>query len=472
MQGIFREKSMKRLTVLVAAALLAWGCGKPADGGATSAANGPAGAQGAAADTPTGDGKLQIVSPHPEIIQNELGPAFEAWYKAKTGKDVKVVWRDMGGTSDALRVVKGQFEQRPQGIGLDMFFGGGIDPYIAMKSLGILEPYKVADETLAAIPKDLNGVLLYDSEAFTWYGTVISGFGIIYNKPILKDQAGMESVATWEDLGSPKLFTWVGAGDPRHSGSVHMMYEIILQAYGWDKGWQVITAMGANARNFPQNAGDIPREVAAGHIAAGTAIDFYAWAQIDQVGADQVGFVLPEGLTVANPDSIAILKGAPNMDAAKAFIDFILSVDGQSLWYLKAGAPGGPKKESLLRMPIRPDVYALYAGQSPVRMNPFEWKKGFQYSSDTGSARWGVINDLVGASIIDSHDSLAAAWGAAVKAGKAADVLPQLAKPPVDEKGLAAIAEALKDPVKRNVTINEWVSYSRNKYDAVAQSLK
>jgi hypothetical protein len=105
-------------------------------------------------------------------------------------------------------------------------------------------------------------------------------------------------------------------------------------------------------------------------------------------------------------------------------------------------------------------------------MNPFEWKKGFQYSSDVGSARWAALNDLVGASIIDSHDKLVAAWVAAVKADKTAEVLPQLAKPPVDEKGLADLAETLKDPVKRNVAINEWVSYSQAKYDSVARSLE
>ena len=73
-----------------------------------------------------------------------------------------------------------------------MFFGGGIDPYWQLKELGLLERYQVADSILSAIPKDLNGVALYDPD-FTWYGTAISGFGIVYNKPVLKDRPASRS---------------------------------------------------------------------------------------------------------------------------------------------------------------------------------------------------------------------------------------------------------------------------------------
>ncbi|MHC4713738.1 MAG: ABC transporter substrate-binding protein [Planctomycetota bacterium] len=215
---------------------------------------------------------LQIISPHWQGIEDAFGPAFEEHWRETTGGTIKVVWRDMGGTSDDLRWIKSGFRKRPAGIDLDIFFGGGIDPYRQLKDLGLLSAHKVGEETLARIPADLAGVPLYDPD-HAWYGAAMSGFGIVYNKPILK-QLGIEEPKTWEDLADPSLLTWVGTGDPRHSGTVHMMYEIILQAYGWDRGWEIITAMCANTRNIVQNSGDIPMTRSSRSVRARSASSF------------------------------------------------------------------------------------------------------------------------------------------------------------------------------------------------------
>lgn len=411
--------------------------------------------------------RLEIISPHWQGIEDAFGPAFEKHWREKTGGGIEVVWRDMGGTSDDLRYIKSEFQKRGGGIDIDVFFGGGIDPYRQLKDLDLLEKCDVPDETLSAIPADLNGVPLYDPDG-TWFGTAISGFGIVFNKQIVA-KLGVDAPATWEDLADPELFTWVGTGDPRHSGTVHMMYEIILQAYGWERGWQIITAMAANTRNMVTNSGDIPLSVANGQIAAGTAIDFYAWTQVEQVGADRVGFVLPEGLTVINPDSVGVLKDAPNPEAAKEFVRFVLSEEGQKLWYLAAGAEGGPVKDSLLRMPVRKDLYERYGEESPVKMNPFAQSRGFRYDSKLGTSRYEALNDLVGATIVDCHDDLVEAWGAAVKAGNTADVLVELAVTPVSEEELTALAGGeLADPIARNEKIGEWVRFARGKYERLS----
>lgn len=411
---------------------------------------------------------LQIISPHWQGIQEEFGPAFEQYWLELTGEEVRVVWRDMGGTSDDLRWIKSEFEKRPEGIDLDIFWGGGIDPYQQLADLGVLMPHKVPDALLAAIPREIKGVTVYES-GYLWYGTAVSGFGVVYNKPVLK-QLGLPEPKTWEDLADPGFFTWVGTGDPRHSGTVRMMYEIMLQAYGWRRGWQIITGMIANTRTIVQSAGDIPRSVGAGQIAAGTAIDFYGWSQIAQVGADQVGFVMPEGLTVINPDPIAILKGAPNARVARAFLEFVLSESGQKLWYLKAGAPGGPKNKDLLRMPVRKDLYERFAGDSPVGMNPFEHPGGFEYDSQLGAVRYEALNDIIGATLVDCHEDLVAAWGKILKSGRAQELLGELAAPPVTEDQLTQLArEKLTDPIFRSGQIAEWVTFAREKYRRLAE---
>jgi ABC-type Fe3+ transport system substrate-binding protein len=287
-------------------------------------------------------------------------------------------------------------------------YGGGSDPFIKIASEGYFAPYKLPDEILSQIPKDLAGVPMYDS-SYMWYGAALSGFGIMYNKPVLQ-KLGLPQPKTWIELASPASVGWVSAADTRQSGSTHMAYEIILQGYGWEKGWQVITQIGANTKSFPASSTDVPPTVSKGDAAYGLTIDYYAWAEIAKNGADKIGYVLPEGLTVVNPDSIAIIKGAPNMDLAQRFEEFVLSDAGQSLWMLPAGAAGGPQKDTLGRMSVLPALYVKLGSKSIVPVNPFNLKSALNYNATTASAHFAVINDLIGSMIIDEHDALLAAW--------------------------------------------------------------
>ena len=44
-----------------------------------------------------------------------------------------------------------------------------------------------------------------------------------------------------------------------------------------------------------------------------------------------MGFWLPQGETLANPDASAVLKGAPRKELARAFMEYSLSDAGQKL---------------------------------------------------------------------------------------------------------------------------------------------
>ena len=101
--------------------------------------------------------------------------------------------------------------------------------------------------------------------------------------------------------------------------------------------------------------------MAIGEVAYGLAIDFYAWAQVKEAGADKIGFVMPDNLTIITPDAIAILKGAANPEVAKAFIRFVMSEEGQKLWLLVEKAPGGPQRFQLNRFSVLPSFYKLPA---------------------------------------------------------------------------------------------------------------
>jgi len=414
--------------------------------------------------------RLLVISPHPETILYEFQWAFEPWYRQRTGRDIEVIWLDQGGSTKMQRFLFNEFQRSPNGADIDMIWGGGMDPYYNLAARDLLEPYRLPEPLLRAIPKDYHGIPLYDPR-YRWYGTALTGFGIIYNRKVLKLE-GLPTPQTWTDLTAPAFSSWVGAADPRQSGSAYMMLEIMLQAYGWEKGWEIITLMAANTNAFTRLASDVPRDVALGEIAAGFCIDNYAYTQMALTGRDVLGYVMPEGLTVINPDGIAILKGAPNLAAARLFIEFVMSDPGQRLLMTPIGQPGGPLQFNLSRMSVLPELYDRLGEQSLVPINPFRLKPALSFNAQKSSERQKLVNDLIGVLLIENHGALKEAWRAVADCppDQRLALSQRLARMPVtEEEGLILARQAGNDPVARNKALVEWSEFARTKYGEVFQ---
>ena len=412
--------------------------------------------------------KLILVSPHWEGVRAEFGRAFSEWTTTRFGHRTELEWLDIGGASDAIRYVKSEFTRSPEGIDVDVFFGGGVDPFMQLADAGLLMPVHLSDDILSAIPQSFSGIEVYDAEG-RWFGAALAGFGILYNRKVC-DRVGLPTPATWQDLGRPEYLTWVGSGDPRSSGSIHMAYEIILQAYGWEKGWGIVSRMCGNTRNFSRAGSEVPKDAAMGEVACGMSIDVYAWRQVAEVGADRMGFVLPEGLTVVNPDGIAVLKGAPHAALAARFIEFVLTEPGQKLWCLKRGTAGGPRDFELDRMSVIPGFAARFGTDAAVPYDPYAWKSSFTYDAEKGSLRWTVLNDLLGATMIDTHRELVAAW-------RRVSVLPPdnsrvaaFTAPPVSEAKLLTLArDQWSNAEFRARTRAHWANEAKSRYRKITQ---
>jgi len=412
-----------------------------------------------------GQDKLSIITPHTDAIRNEFQRGFTQWYKQKTGRTVGIEYLDPGGTSDCMRFIKSEFKRSPQGIGVDMFFGGGTDPYLDLKKEGLLERVVLDSSIITPIPQNISGIDIYDKDLY-WYGAVLSGFGIIYNKWVV-NWLHFDVPREWKDLADPRYASWIGVADPRNSGTMHIMFEIILQAYGWEQGWKICTAIAANSRTFSKGASDVPKMVAKGDMAYGLAVDFYGWAEVAEAGEDKVGLVLPENLTVVSADAMAALKGAPHVQVAKLFTEFVLSEKGQKLWFLKKGVDGGPVVQELNRMPVRPDLYTKYSSMSNIRQDPFAVKSSFRFDHELASKRWMVVNDLFGVGLIDYNDRLQKTWLASLKAKRTDD--PGWGIVPVSEDSCLALASGeWKDAVKKNSILLEWHSFYERKYKDLA----
>ncbi|HSH16784.1 MAG TPA: ABC transporter substrate-binding protein [Verrucomicrobiae bacterium] len=407
--------------------------------------------------------RVVIITPHNEAIRQEFGRAFAAWHEREFNQPAIVEWREMGGTSASLRFVRSEFAQKPEGIGVDLFFGGGLEPFLFLADQGFAEVYTPPPEILGTIPPQVAGVELYDPEQ-RWYGAAISSFGILQNLRVQR-LAGLPPASRWEDLARPELAGWVAAGDPRNSGTMNVMFESFLQAYGWERGWQLIHQIGGNIREFDRISSTTARSTALGQTAYAFAIDFYGFTQVAALGKTNLTFALPDDFTAINPDGIALLKGAPNRVTAARFIDFTLGEPGQKLWFLPLGHAEGPQRNSIERMSVRPDFYERFAAESNIQFSPFKLRQSFIYDAALGRDRREVVATLVGALLVDPHDDLKKTWRSIIAAGLPAQSLAELGRMPITaDEALELARTGWQDAAERNRKRNEWQQWAGAKY--------
>ena len=328
--------------------------------------------------------------------------------------------------------------------GVDVFFGGGDYPFKKFASMGYLVDSGIRERhpewfSENVIPESFSGEIYYDKE-MRWVGASPSAFGICYSPKVL-ERLGVDSPPDqWDDLGAPIYFRNIALADPSKSGSVTKALEMLVQqkireamasgadeagalAKGWSDGMRLIRRIGANARYFTDSATKIPFDVAQGNAAAGMCIDFYGRTYNEVTrgsdGTSRVHYLTPEGGSSISVDPIAMLRGAPNEEMAKAFIDFVLSRAGQKIWTYRAGTPGGPTKTALRRLPIRKDAYrdedfTTYSSDPGER--PFEQGGDFEYVYAWTGKHFGPLRFIVRVMCIDAHEELQEAWHALIEA--------------------------------------------------------
>jgi ABC-type thiamine transport system substrate-binding protein len=381
--------------------------------------------------------RVIIVTPHNEQIRTEFGRGFDAWHRDRYGEPAVVVWNTPGGTSEIRKMLFAQYEAalrdgRAPGGSADLMFGGGSYEHGLLKggitvivdgaerSCSVSVPVEIEPAMLERLygPNIIGSLPLYDPDRH-WFGTALSGFGLVYNVEVL-EALDVPRPGAWENLADPRLRGWVGLVNPGQSGSVTTAFEIILQRLGWAEGWRILRRAGANARYFAASSPRPARDVSMGDAAMGISIDFYgryqAQAIADAGGGDRVGYVDPPGETTIDPDPISMLRGAPNPQSARRFVEFCLTPEGQALWQYRAREDGGglgPRRFELRRMPALRSMYEPPRLDNFVdRVNPFEIAAPLEGASRDVRAYIAVV---FAAMTMDAHDELRAAWTAIVE---------------------------------------------------------
>jgi ABC-type Fe3+ transport system substrate-binding protein len=364
--------------------------------------------------------ELFIISPHGSDIRREFEQAFSKWHQKKFGTEVKIRWPDVGGTQNVIRDLEGSNSAKHY----DLVFGGGSATFEQFRRLGLFQKPAIDKAVLARVPRDIFGTPLH-GQGDLWIAATMSNFGINYNKD-RERELGLTTPRVWKDLAGARWFGQLSLADPSKSGSVKTIYDQIFLQYGWENGWGVVTLMFANADNVRDSGSGPADDVGSAQAVAGVAIDFFGRKEILRVGEDLIGFVVPQGGSVTDPDPIAMLKGAPHAQLAAQFIEFVISEEGQKLWVFRPGTPGGPVHYMLGRLSVLPEIYTRYAQYLFDPANPFAAAEPLKGNERETSARSSFMGELVKAALIDNHEDLVAARRAILAAGDPPDLLAKL----------------------------------------------
>jgi len=416
-----------------------------------------------------GEGEAVVVlSPHWEGIMREFSRGFAEWHLETYDAPAHIEQLNVGGGSSTIRrYIESRFTTSSQTIDVDVLFGGGVEVHMPLAEKGLLVAPELPVYVEAGLEREIAGLPIHDPER-RWFGAAMSGFGIVRNRCIV-ERMSLPRVREWVDLTNPRLYGWVASGNPASSGTVHKLFELVLQAYGFEKGYAAICQIAGNVAAFDQGGNSAPRSVGLGQSAYGMCIDMYGREQQSRLGAESVDFTMPESLTVISADPVAVLKGAPRPELANRFLEYVLSEPGQKLWYLRVGAEGGPERYALNRLPVVRSVYAPDA-QTDVTIDPFAWRGKLDFNEKLSSARWGVLNGLLQATVIDVHGELREAWRATIDAGEAEhpDLVEELCRSPVTEEEMLELAKTWSADVGlRLEKTAEWTRFARHKFYSV-----
>ncbi len=241
---------------------------------------------------------------YPEITINELNPD--------------------AGSADEIEAIKANKDnkgpQAPDVIDVGLSFGP------TAKAEGLIAPYKVA--TWNSIPDSAK-----DADGF-WYGDYYGVLSFVVNTDIVT-----EVPKDWADLLKPELANSVAlAGDPRTSNQgIQAVYAAGLAAGATDaatagaKGLEFFKELNAKGNFVPITAKAAPIAQGATPVAIAWDYNGLSWRDgfLDNPKAE---VIVPASGVVAGVYVQAISAFAPHPNAAKLWMEYLYSDEGQLLW--------------------------------------------------------------------------------------------------------------------------------------------
>jgi iron(III) transport system substrate-binding protein len=260
------------------------------------------------------EGKLVIYSTTDAVSANPLVKDFEATYPG-----IKVEYSDLNSTELYNRFIA---EAAANNGTADLLWSSAMDLQVKLVNDGQGLAYPSPE--IKSLPK---WAVWKDSA----YGTTYEPTAIVYNKRLVPEADVPKDHTALLKLLEAKPDAYKGkvtAYDPERSGVGYLFCNEDVKNF--PAAWDLFKAMGKSGAKFYTSAGAMMERVASGeHTIAYGIFGSYALARSKK--DPNVGIVLPSDYTMVTSRVAFISKHAKSPNAAKLFLDYMLSKRGQEV---------------------------------------------------------------------------------------------------------------------------------------------
>ncbi|MEW6200572.1 MAG: ABC transporter substrate-binding protein [bacterium] len=240
-------------------------------------------------------------------------------YEKETG--VSIQWVRMSSGAVMARVMA---EKANPTMGL--WFGGPSTDFIHAAQEGLLEPYR---------PRmDFEPLKNAHDAQWRWTGFYFGAIAFASNKEILK-QKKLPPPTSWRELLRPEFYREVGIAYPYTSGTAYTVIAALVQLMGEDEAFWYIAALDRNVHHYTKSGSACVTQVGLGEIGVCVAFSHDVVKKGISKGYPVV-MSFPQDGTGYEIGAMALIRGGPDHEEAKLFMDWVLSVKAQNLmkkWY-------------------------------------------------------------------------------------------------------------------------------------------
>jgi phosphoglycerate transport regulatory protein PgtC len=319
--------------------------------------------------------KVVVISSYPQEVISQFEAAFEKKYPQYR---LEILWRRSRDTLTYLHMPHSP---------VDVYWTPAQRNFEMLAKEGAL---RKLDIDLTGLPKKIGGFQISDADDY-YVATETAGYGMAYH-PAELARLHLPPPKDWKALTSEAFDGHVVLPIPSQVGYAPVLIDTLLQSYGWQQGWQVLTQIAANARLADAGSTFISDDVGSGRVAVGMTIDFFAVSAI--ANGNPLRFTYPEKVGYS-PAHVAIFKESSHLAGARAFASFVLSDEGQRLLF----------HPDIRKLPVRP---AVYEHKPDGYFDPFAaaQRASYDYEVASGLQRQDVVSALFDALITRHHAEL------------------------------------------------------------------
>jgi iron(III) transport system substrate-binding protein len=306
------------------------------------------------------EGELTWYTAHSDdVTAQALGHGFEANFP---GIKVSVVR-----TTAQVAFQRVSQELRAGAMQVDVLSSTDIGHYVYLKEKKLLEQF---------VPENAGKVLEiyqhYDPDGY-YFVTSAGLIGMVYNTAKLKEA---DAPKNWTDLTEAKWKDKIALGHPGFSGYVGTWTVMMRKLYGW----KFFEDLAKNNPQIGRSINDTVTMLNAGErVVAGTG-PFGTAGESAQKG-NPLAMIYPTDGCVLILAPSGIMKGVKHPNAARLFMEYLMSVDASKVWVDHFGEPMRPEvsppsgvKSAKDLKTIRPSVEEIFKGIPEVIK---QWRETF-----------------------------------------------------------------------------------------------